>query len=78
MQGLAFQTAYKLPTTDQIRRMVTSPEFANEPSRLSYSELWARGVSGYVVNLSLTDRRDWSNFAVEKFRSGSFLYLELR
>jgi hypothetical protein len=35
------------------------------------------GASGYVVNLSLTDNRDWSEFAIEKFRSGEFLYFEL-
>jgi hypothetical protein len=57
--------------------MSLSLDFANNPTRQITAELKAYGVSGFVVNLSLTDNRDWSKFAIEKFRSGNFLYLEL-
>lgn len=77
VQGLRFQTGYEPATAEQIRRMSLSLDFANNPTRQITAELKAYGVSGFVVNLSLTDNRDWSNFAIEKFRSGNFLYLEL-
>ena len=78
IQGLRFQTGYDLPTSEQMNRMTLSLDFANTPSASSLHNLKAYGVSGYVVNLSLTEHRDWSKFAIERFRSGDFVYLELR
>jgi hypothetical protein len=78
IQGLRFQTGYDLPTSEQMNRMTLSLDFANTPSASSLRRLKAYGVSGYVVNLSLTEHRDWSEFAIERFQSGNFVYLELR
>ena len=75
MQGLAFQTGLADPSTDQIQRMNLSLEFADRPSALVLKRLKEYGVEGYVVNLALTDRRDWSEFATESFRSGDFVFL---
>jgi len=78
LQGLRFQTGYRPPTADQINRMRLSLAFANRPSKREVEDLKSYGVSGFIVNLSLTDRRDWSEFAVERFRSDDFVYLELK
>lgn len=79
MEGLAFQVGHvQGPTKEQIQRMTLSLQFANSPNEQVASDLKAYGVSGYVVNLSLTKHRDWSEFAIERFRSGDFAYLELR
>jgi hypothetical protein len=78
VQGLRFQTGYGEPTPDQIARVSVSLRFANSPSLEVVEKLRLYGVSGYVVNLALTEHRDWSPFAVEKFRSGDFVYLELK
>lgn len=78
IQGLRFQTGGNLPTSEQMNRMTLSLNFANSPSASSLRELKAYGVSGYVVNLSLTEHRDWSEFAIERFQSGNFVYLELK
>lgn len=82
IQGLAFQVqtdcdCYGRPTSDQIRRMTLSLQFANSPTMEVVEDLRGYGVSGYVVNLTLTDHRDWSEFAIEKFKSGNFVFLEL-
>lgn len=78
LQGLRFQTGYLPPTADQINRMRVSLAFANRPTMREVEELKRYNVSGYIVNLSLTERRDWSEFAFEKFRSDEFIYLELK
>jgi len=79
MEGLAFQVGHvQGPTKEQIQRMTLSLKFANSPNRQAASDLKAYGVSGYVVNLSLTEHRDWSEFAIERFQSGNFVYLELK
>jgi hypothetical protein len=78
VQGLRFLVGFQTATPEQINRMSLSLEFANTPSASSLRKLKAYGVSGYVVNLSLTEHRDWSEFAIERFRSGDFVYLELR
>jgi hypothetical protein len=78
MQGLRFQVGYGVPTEEQIDRLTTSLEFANSPSLESLHKLLSYGVSGFVVNLSLTEQYDWSKFATELARSGSFVFLELR
>ena len=75
MQGLAFQTGLAEPSTEQIQRMNLSLESADQPSALVLKRLKEYGVEGYVVNLALTDRRDWSEFATEAFRSGDFVFL---
>lgn len=76
MQGLKWQT--DIPNQDQAIRMSISLEFANSPNAAVAKKLKQFGVSGYVVNLSLTNLRDWSEYAVERFRSGNFVYLELK
>ena len=78
VQGLRFLVGFQTATPEQINRMSLSLEFANTPSASSLRRLKAYGVSGYVVNLSLTEHRDWSEFAIERFQSGNFVYLELR
>lgn len=78
MQGLAFQISRMQLTSQQVVRMTLSLEFANSPTMQTLQDLKARGVSGFVVNLSLTEHRDWSEFAIERFRSGNFVYLEFR
>lgn len=79
MLGLGFQTGgVSGPNSDQIARMNLSLQFANSPSSENVNELKEFGASGFLVNLSLTDHRDWSEFAVEKFRSGNFVYLEFK
>jgi len=80
MQGLGHQPIPLGGTIsqDQIDRMTLSLEFANEPSQRVANRLKSAGVDGFVVNLALTQHRDWSEFAVERFKIGNFSYLELR
>ena len=78
MQGLAFQTGLADPSKEQIQRMNLSLEFADQPSEFALKRLKEYGVRGYVVNLALTDRRDWSEFATELFRSGNFVFMMLK
>lgn len=66
-----------LSREEPMRRLRLSLEFANRPSSRSLEELRSLGVSGFVVNLSLTEQRDWSRFADEKFRMGNYVYLDL-
>ena len=77
MQGLKWQALQQIPTPDQVNRMTLSLAFANDPDIEIVRELKRYGVSGFVVNLNLTDQRDWSQFAVEKFRSGNYVFLRL-
>jgi len=58
--------------------MSLSLEFANQPNTSTLVNLQRAGVSGFVVNLDLTKHRDWSEFAIERFQSGNYLYLELK
>lgn len=76
IQGLKHQT--RIPNADQVNRMTLSLAFANAPDSDVVQELKAYGVSGFVVNLDLTDHRDWSQFASESFRSGNYVFLRLR
>jgi hypothetical protein len=79
MQGLSFQQGrFDRPTPEQLKRMSLSLDFANSPSSENAAALRSYGVSGFIVNLSLTSHRDWAPFASEKFRDGQYLYLELR
>jgi hypothetical protein len=78
IQGPRFQVGYSLPSLDQIERMNVSLEFANRPDEATLRRLKEYGVTGFVVNLNLALERDWSRFAEEKFRSGSFVYLDLK
>jgi len=79
MQGLSFQQGFlDRPTPDQLRRMSLSLDFANAPSAKGAAALKSYGVSGYIVNLSLTNIRDWTPYAREMFRDGQFVYLEFR
>lgn len=76
IQGLKHQAS--IPTADQVNRMNLSLAFANAPNVDVIRGLKSYGVTGYVANLSLTEHRDWSGFAIEKFRSGNYVYLELK
>jgi hypothetical protein len=78
VQGLRFQTGYRPPSRAQADRVRLSLSFANSPTQQDINELRQYGVSGFIVNLALTSRRDWSEFAVERFRSDDFVYLELK
>ena len=78
IQGLRFQTGYRPPSQDQENRVRLSLSFANNPSQQDVDRLKRYGVSGFVVNLALTNHRDWSVFATEKYRSESFVYFELK
>lgn len=77
IQGPRFQHSKLGLDAEQIDRLELSLEFANHPSRESLLRLKSFGVSGFVVNLSLTSRLDWDGFAIERFREGEFVYLEL-
>jgi hypothetical protein len=80
MQGLGHQPIPLGGTisAEQVSRMTASLEFANQPTETVANQLKSGGVSGFVVNLALTQHRDWSQFAEERFRFGNFAYLELR
>ena len=78
IQGLAFQLGGRLPSAEQVRRMSLSLEFANRPTQSSLDELKGSGVDGFVVNLSLTNHRDWTSFAVERYRNEGYVFFELR
>jgi len=78
LQGLRFQTGLIDPSVEQTKRMSLSNEFADQPTRSSLNELKRYGVEGFIVNLSLTNRREWTEFADELFRSGNFVYLQLK
>jgi len=78
LQGLRFQTGLREPSIEQTNRMDLSIEFAENPSTLSLKRLKEYGVEGFVVNLALTDRQDWSEFAIEVFRSGDFVFMMLK
>jgi hypothetical protein len=58
-------------------RIRDSLMFANRPNSSVVNKLRIAGVTGYVVNLSLTEHRDWSELATERFRRGNYIYLEL-
>ena len=79
IQGLAFRgISEDGPSDDQIQRMSLSLAFANAPTQKIADGLRDYGVNGFVVNTSLTARRDWSEYAVERYRNGNYIYLELR
>ena len=78
LQGLRFQTGLAEPSIEQMKRLNLSIEFAENPSTLSLKRLKEYGVEGYVVNLALTEREDWSEFATEVFRSGNFVFMMLK
>lgn len=77
VQGLRFQAPFTSPTQEQLNRLELSLIFANQPSKTTLHQLVSYGVEGFIVNLNLTDNRSWLPFAVERFRSGSFIYLDL-
>jgi len=79
-QGLGHQghSGQKSLEGDPFRRFRVSLEFANRPSQKALNNLKNYNVMGFIVNLSLTDVRDWSEFAIERFRAGEFVYLELK
>lgn len=80
VQGLRFQlyTGTQSLIGEPLEKLRLSLEFANRPSRASLEGLKLFGVTGFVVNLTLTDEHDWSDFAEEAFRVGEFVYLEFK
>ena len=78
IQGLRFQSGYGLPSHEQMSRMRTSLDFANNPSVEVAERLKAYGVSYFVTNLALTDVKNWRGLADEVIRQGDFLLLKLK
>jgi hypothetical protein len=78
IQGLRFQTGSGVASPEQLERLRITLQFANSPSPATVAALKSYGVSGYVVNLSLTTNRDWSSYATEHFRTAHFVFLQLK
>jgi len=80
VQGLRFQlyTGSQSLIGEPLEKLRLSLEFANRPSLSSLDGLKSFGVSGFVVNLTLTEERDWTPFARSVFQVGEFVYLELK
>jgi len=62
---------------EPFERLRLSVAFANHPSTDIVRELQTRNVTGFIVNLSLTQRRDWSQYGKELFRMGNYAYIDL-
>ena len=77
IQGLFHLTGSGEPSKEQTNRMNLSIEFAQNPGELTLKRLKEYGVGGYVVNLNLTNHRDWAEYSSEVFRSGNFVFLIL-
>jgi hypothetical protein len=79
VQGPRFQGSWKssFPSTEMTERLRFTLEFANSPNAKAVAALRDRGVDGFIVNLELTNHRDWSRYARERFRAGRFIYLSL-
>ncbi len=78
IQGLFHLTGSGEPSEEQTNRMTLSIEFAESPSALTLKRLKEYGVGGYVVNLTLTNRRDWAEYSSVAFQSGNYVFLLLR
>lgn len=68
----------RFPNKRMIDAMTDSLAFANGPSAINVGSLRGKGIEAFIVYLPNTSVRDWSEYAVERFRSGDFVYLELR
>ena len=66
------------PSAELVKRMHLSLEFANSPTIDVVKKLKEYHVSAFVVNLSLTKMRDWSEFAVTKYSNEKFSLLMLK
>lgn len=80
VQGLRFQlyTGSQSLIGEPLEKLRLSLEFANRPSLSTLEGLKSFGVSGFVVNLTLTEERDWTPFARSIFQVGEFAYIELK
>jgi len=80
LQGPRFLGSMRrdFPSSDIRERMALSLKFANDPSYETTEALRVRGVGGFIVNLSLTEHRDWGLYATERHRAGVFVYLSLK
>jgi hypothetical protein len=76
IQGPRFMGAN--PSAELVKRMHLSLEFANSPTIDDVKKLKEYHVSAFVVNLSLTKMRDWSEFAVTKYSNEKFSLLMLK
>ena len=61
--------------TDALRLSIA---FADAPNNLVCSRLSKAGVQWFIVDLRLTDNRDWSICSTEKFQSGAFVVLKIQ
>ena len=77
VQGVRFQTGHGVASNEQLKRLRLSVDFATAPSNEVLDALQNYGVTYFVVNLELTPKTDWSQFADSVFRSGPFLLLRL-
>lgn len=79
IQGPRFQGSHRpdFPYPELVERVRLTLEFANRPNATVVAALRDRGVDGFIVNLELTEHRDWSSYARERFRSGKFVYFTL-
>jgi hypothetical protein len=59
-------------------RMQLSLGFANNPTTDTILKLKKYGVKGFVVNLSLTQIRDWSQFANTLYANDEFVFMTLK
>jgi hypothetical protein len=59
-------------------RMQLSLGFANNPTMDTVLKLKTYGVKGFVVNLSLTQIRDWSQFANTLYANDEFVFMTLK
>ena len=75
IQGPRF--LYKATSNDWVERMHLSLDFANHPTLDTVEKLKSFGVNGFVVNLSLTQFRNWSRFAKTLYSNEEFVYLSL-
>jgi hypothetical protein len=76
VQGPRF--VYQNFSNDLEDRMKLSLGFANNPTMDTVLKLKTYGVKGFVVNLSLTQIRDWSQFANTLYANDEFVFMTLK
>jgi len=72
----------QLSTTDvsdaRLQATLISDDFANLPNATNCKSMRDYGIGWFVVDLRLTDNRDWSVCAEEVFSAGEFIVLAIR
>lgn len=74
--GAPYRTPPRLSQEEE-NRLRLSLSFANSPTNSNLRDLKTYGVQYFIVNLSLTDVRDWRKFGDELFRGSEFLLIRL-